>query len=104
MPVGPPDRICVNPRAAKYSHLPKFGFAVYVLHPASIFGGAFRGRHETRGGDAVDADVPRTNGMEADDEIVWSWRPKALAPSPSEAESFAGATVANEKVHRGDHV
>ena len=52
----------------------------------------------------MDADVPRTNGMEADGEIVWSWRPEALAPSPSEAESFAGATVANEKVHRGERV
>ncbi len=52
----------------------------------------------------MDADVPRTNGMEADGEIVWSWRPKAPASSPSEAESFAGTTVANEKVHRGERV
>ncbi len=40
----------------------------------------------------------------ADGEIVWSWRPKALAPNPSEAESFAEATVANGMVHRGEHV
>jgi hypothetical protein len=30
--------------------------------------------------DAVDADVPLTNGAEADGEVVWSWRP-TLAPS-----------------------
>src|SRR5579871_7026234 len=40
----------------------------------------------------------------ADGEIVLSWRPKALAPSPSEAESFAEATVANGMVHRGERV
>jgi hypothetical protein len=45
-----------------------------------------------------------TSGNDADGEIVWSWRPKALAPSPSEAESFAAMTVANGMVHRGDHV
>ena len=29
------------------------------------------------GRDAVDADVPITNGIEADGEAVWSWRPDA---------------------------
>jgi len=40
-------------------------------HPALMQGGVSRTSH-TRGGDAVDAEVPRTNGTEADGEIVWS--------------------------------
>lgn len=34
--------------------------------------GAYRERHIRWAGDAVDADVPKTNGTEADGEIVWS--------------------------------
>ena len=34
--------------------------------------GAFRDRHERRVRDAVDVDVPLTNGTDADGEVVWS--------------------------------
>src|SRR5579871_4873179 len=43
-----------------------------------------------------------TSGTEADGKGVWSWRPKGWRSSPSEAESFARATVAIGKVHRGE--
>ena len=52
--------------------------------------GAYRGRHDTRGGDAVDADVPKTSGADADGEVVWSWRPK-----------FPGVKLATMLPHRG---
>src|SRR5579871_4475962 len=32
--------------------------SISLRHPASFFGGAYRDRHDTRGGEAVDADVP----------------------------------------------
>ena len=40
-------------------------------HPA-LSRGAYRDRHETWGGDAMDVEVPLTSGAEADGEIVWS--------------------------------
>jgi hypothetical protein len=40
-------------------------------HPA-LSRGAYRDRHETWGGDAVDVEVPLTSGAEADGEIVWT--------------------------------
>ena len=36
-------------------------------------------RHDTWGGDAMDAAVRETNVAKADGEVVWSWRPKAGA-------------------------
>jgi hypothetical protein len=67
-------------------------------HPA-LSRGAYRDRHETWGGDAVDVEVPLTSGAEADGEIVWSWRRDA-------GVKLAGrdlqATVAKEPVHRGE--
>jgi hypothetical protein len=45
--------------------------AIYHL-PSRSSGGAFRDRHDTWGGDAVDVDAPLTNGVEADGEDVWS--------------------------------
>ena len=47
-------------------------------------GGSRSSRNARR--DAVDADVPRTNGMEAYGEVVWSRRPDAGVKF---AESFA---------------
>jgi hypothetical protein len=38
----------------------------------------------------VDVKASKTNDADADGEVVWSWRPKALAPSPSEAEKLRG--------------
>ena len=37
-----------------------------------------------------------------DGEVVWSWRPKALASSLAQDEREA--TVANERVHRGERL
>ena len=37
-----------------------------------------------------------------DGEVVWSWRPKALASSLVQDEREA--TVANERVHRGERL
>jgi hypothetical protein len=38
----------------------------------------------------VDVKASKTNDADAGGEVVWSWRPKALAPSPSEAEKLRG--------------
>ena len=37
-----------------------------------------------------------------DGEVVWSWRPRALASSLARDEREA--TVANERVHRGERL
>ena len=52
------------------------------------------------GRDAVDADVPLTNGTEADGEVVWSWRPDAGAKS--RGSSICKMTVARKPGHRGE--
>jgi len=43
----------------------------------------------------------RTNGADADDEIVWSWPPDAEAKS---CETFRAMTGARKPGSRGDHV
>jgi hypothetical protein len=66
--------------------------------------GAYRGRHE-RGAECGGREAP-TDERHAftDAEVVWSWRPEVWRSSPSEAESFARATVANGMVHRGARI
>jgi hypothetical protein len=44
--------------------------------------------------DAVDVDVPRTNGTDADGEGVWSRRPDAGAKFRASSKGFREATVA----------
>ena len=51
------------------------------------------------GRDAVDADVPITNGTEADGEAVWSWRPDAGVKSRG---SIHAAMVARKPGHQGE--
>jgi hypothetical protein len=45
-----------------------------------------------------------TSGTDADGEVVWSWRPKVWRQVLAKLKSFAGATVANGMVHRGEYV
>ncbi|WP_407156952.1 hypothetical protein [Bradyrhizobium sp. STM 3557] len=57
-------------------------FVIVYPYPASTRG-AYRDRHDTRGGDAVDvkrrsAHAP-TNDAFTDGEVVWSWHPGADA-------------------------
>jgi hypothetical protein len=68
--------------------------------------GRMRYRHETRGGMRWPRQrrarlVVRTNGAEADGEIVWSWPPDAEVKS---RETDRAATVANKPGHRGEYV
>jgi len=70
------------------------------LRNPALSRGAYRDRHETWGGDAVDVEVPLTSGAEADGEIVWSWHPDAGVKS---ADDDPQATVAKEPI-TGEHV
>jgi hypothetical protein len=68
----------VQSSAQKYI---SFAFSENMIgcrHPAST-GGAYRDRHDTRGGQAVAALSRATNGFDAVGEIVWSWPPGAEA-------------------------
>ena len=56
-------------------------FMLILSHPVSIRG-AYRDRHDTRGGDAVAVvhqALWRDDWWGADGEIVWSWHPDADA-------------------------
>ena len=56
------------------------------------------------GRDAVDAgSVAGRAALQADGEVVWSWRPDAGAKF-SQGTIPAKVTVAKEPGHRGDHV
>jgi hypothetical protein len=66
--------------------------------------GAYRERHIRWAGDAVDADVPKTNGTEADGEIVWSWRPDAGAKLATMLAHHADDGGKRALVHRGEPV
>ena len=48
----------------------------------------------------MDADVPRTNGTEADGEVVWFWR---LDAGVKLAGSIPPMTVTTKPDHRGEH-
>jgi hypothetical protein len=61
----------VKPCAQKYSAFQNQQIRFITL-PSAPPKGAFRDRHETQVRDAVDADVPLTNGIEADGKDVWS--------------------------------
>ena len=50
-----------------------------LAHPASMKRDVSADRHDTWGGDAMDAAARETNVAKADGEVVWSWRPKAGA-------------------------
>jgi hypothetical protein len=52
------------------------------------------------GRDAVDADVPTTNGTEADGEVVWFWR---LDAGVKLAEVIPPMTVTKKPDHREEH-
>ncbi|OIQ76835.1 hypothetical protein GALL_414760 [mine drainage metagenome] len=61
----------VQPLLEKYSDFQKFQISPTYrrLVPTR---GALRGRHERWVRDAVDVEVPLTNGTDADGEVVWS--------------------------------
>src|SRR5262244_4518413 len=61
----------------------------YPRHPDSKRG-AFRGRHDTRGGMRWTPMYRATSDADADGEVVWSWRPDAGA---KRVEEFSRATV-----------
>jgi hypothetical protein len=44
--------------------------------PPRFNGGAYRGRHDTWSGDAVDVAALSDERRDAYGEVVWSWRPK----------------------------
>jgi hypothetical protein len=44
------------------------------------------------------------SGTLAYGEIVWSWRPNVRRQVADDAQRIAAMTVANGKVHRGEHV
>ena len=58
-------------------------------------------RHGRCARDAVDAAMPKTDGVVADGEVVWSWRPKAGAKS-RRCFRIARATVTTKPGHRGE--
>jgi hypothetical protein len=68
---GQISHLPVQPRLQKY-----FGFLLTQItglsSPSRPIRGAFRDRHGRGRRDAVDAEVPLTNGAEADGEVVWS--------------------------------
>ena len=70
----------------KYSDLQKRQISVHPL-PFRLTQGALAIVTAARR-DAVDADVPLTNGTDADGEVVWSWRLDAGVKSVD--ASFAG--------------
>ena len=65
-----------------------------LAHPASMKRDVSADRHDTWGGDAMDAAARETNVAKADGEVVWSWRPKAGAKL---ADAFAS------RRRRGQH-
>jgi hypothetical protein len=52
--------------------------------------------------DAVDAEVPLTNGSDADGEVVRSWHPDA-GVKLLRSERFSGVTEATKPGLRGDY-
>jgi hypothetical protein len=64
-------RPSVQPSSKKYSDFQKPQISPYIrrLVPTR---GALRGRHGRWARDAVDVEVPLTNGTDADGEVVWS--------------------------------
>jgi hypothetical protein len=65
------SRAHVQPLLKKYSDFQKSQISPYIrrLVPTR---GALRGRHGRWARDAVDVEVPMTNGTDADGEVVWS--------------------------------
>ena len=63
-------------------------------HPVPLRG-AYHDRHDRWDGDAVDADVPITNGADAYGEVVWSRR-RGAGVNAHGGNSFRGATEAKE--------
>jgi hypothetical protein len=81
-----------QPRESKIFRLTRRANQRYQFAPSHPTRGALRTSRSARW-DAVDADVPLTNGTEVDGEDVWSWRPKAGAKF---AGNFSLMTVATE--------
>jgi hypothetical protein len=69
--------------AQKYSACVFPKISIPLRHPASFFGGAYRDRHDTRGGDAVDADVPvdERRGCGRRNRVVLAPQRLALMPT-----------------------
>jgi hypothetical protein len=91
----------IRPFSIKFK-LRFFGIRGMLLHPVSI-GGAFRDRHDTRGGDVVGRETSQRSIPDADErcfadgEIAWSWRPDAGAKPVDDPR----VTVANCGASRG---
>ena len=65
------SRAAVQPLLKKYSDFPNSQISPYI-HRLVPTRGALRGRHGRWVRDAVDVEVPLTNGTDADGEVVWS--------------------------------
>jgi hypothetical protein len=64
------SRPLVQPFGEKYSDFPKSQISLYLIPSCSVRGALAIATDVER--DAVDADAPITNGVEADGEGVWS--------------------------------
>ena len=90
----------VHPSRKKIFPLPPSGKSPLQARPVPTRQEGRSRSSRNAGRDAVDADVPLTNGTEADGEVVWSWRPDAGAKFG--ASSMLRMTVARKPGHRGE--
>ena len=79
----------VKPHLQKYSSFQNIRIILY-LYQSRPTKGAARDRHGLRGRDAVDADAPITNGVDADGEAVWAWHPDAGVKSARRSAGDGG--------------